>query len=81
MAMFPPKSPQTVRANGSASTIFAQQERAFLSNPLKLPKVPTLGPVVTEHPVSVASTNLGSAPPPTTALPLNGKCVVKTDMM
>lgn len=34
MAMFPPKSPQTVRAVGGAAscTVFAQQERAFLSS-------------------------------------------------
>ncbi|GJE95900.1 hypothetical protein PsYK624_120910 [Phanerochaete sordida] len=32
MAMFPPKSPQTVRMGSAAScTVFAQQERAFLS--------------------------------------------------
>ena len=82
MAMFPPKSPQTVRTNGGAScTVFAQQERAFLSNPHKLPNPPTVGHRVTDHANPNESTKATAPQAPTTAMSLKGKCVVKAGIM
>ncbi|KIP08452.1 hypothetical protein PHLGIDRAFT_377791 [Phlebiopsis gigantea 11061_1 CR5-6] len=73
MAMFPPKSPQTVRTNGGAScTVFAQQERAFLSNPHKLPSAPTAGHRATDHANPNESTKSTAPQAPTTAMSLNG---------
>ena len=82
MAMFPPKSPQTVRMNGGAScTIFAQQERAFLSDSHKLPNVPVVGHRVTELTNPNDSTKSSTPQAPTTAMSLSGKRVVKAGII
>ena len=81
MAMFPPKSPQSVRMNSAAScTVFAQQERAFLSNPTSVRSLPRLEAGTADRVESAQwaklSTPQSSAGSPAAA-PLSGKRVHK----
>ncbi|EKM54105.1 uncharacterized protein PHACADRAFT_257720 [Phanerochaete carnosa HHB-10118-sp] len=72
MAMFPPKSPQTVRMGSAAScTVFAQQERAFLSSPPTARGLPRHDSGTTDRVETVHSAKMSapqsSAPSPTAA--------------
>ena len=86
MAMFPPKSPQTVRMGSAAScTVFAQQERAFLStaNATAVRGYPTARQgdsgtadrVDALHPARLSTPQSSAVSPP--AAPLSGKRVHK----
>ena len=78
MAMFPPKSPHTVRMNGGGSScnIFAQQERAFLHSSPALRSPVALDDEVTSDSECAPSSKLRAAELSTTAMTINGKCAV-----